>query len=53
MPAAAISGAITLESVHAAIRDKFGGKVADANVAAATDAFETVKSLIAQEASHA
>ena len=50
---AAISGAITLESVHAAIRDKFGGKVADANVAAATDAFETVKSLIAQEASHA
>ncbi len=50
---AAISGAITLESVHAAIRDKFSGKVADANVAAATDAFETVKSFIAQEATHA
>ncbi|MCB1956749.1 MAG: 2-oxoacid:acceptor oxidoreductase family protein [Rhodocyclaceae bacterium] len=50
---AAISGAITLESVHAAIRDKFSGKVADANVAAATDAFETVKSFINKEAAHA
>ncbi len=50
---AAISGVISLDSVAAAIRDKFAGKIADKNIAAATDAFETVKQFISQEAAHA
>ncbi len=37
---AALSGLITLQAVAGAIRIKFSGKVADANVAAATEAFE-------------
>ncbi|HEY8708879.1 MAG TPA: 2-oxoacid:acceptor oxidoreductase family protein [Burkholderiaceae bacterium] len=37
---AALSGLITLQAVAGAIRAKFSGKVADANVAAATEAFE-------------
>jgi len=40
---AAMSGVISLASVHAAIRDKFSGKVAEGNVAAATAAYEYVK----------
>jgi pyruvate ferredoxin oxidoreductase gamma subunit len=40
---AAMSGVISLASVHSAIRAKFSGKVADGNVAAATAAFEYVK----------
>ncbi len=40
---AAISGLITLEAVAKAIRDKFSGAVAEANVAAATEAFEYVQ----------
>ncbi|MBL8527869.1 MAG: 2-oxoacid:acceptor oxidoreductase family protein [Burkholderiales bacterium] len=40
---AAISDAVSLESVHAAIRQKFSGKVAEGNVAAASAAFEFVK----------
>ncbi len=39
---AALSGLVTLEAVAHAIRDKFSGKVADANVAAATEAFAFV-----------
>ena len=38
----ALSGLISLESVSAAIREKFSGKVAESNVAAATEAFEEV-----------
>lgn len=36
----AFSGQISLEAVSAAIRDKFSGKLAEANVAAAAEAFE-------------
>jgi pyruvate ferredoxin oxidoreductase gamma subunit len=47
---AAASGLISLASVVSAIKDKFSGKVADGNIAAATDAYNLVK---AKEASHA
>jgi len=40
---AALSGLITLDAVAHAIRDKFKGKVADGNVAAATEAFEYIR----------
>ena len=40
---AAVSGRISLESVAAAIREKFAGKVADGNVAAATEAHGRVR----------
>ncbi|WP_298832695.1 2-oxoacid:acceptor oxidoreductase family protein [uncultured Piscinibacter sp.] len=40
---AAISGLITLDAVAHAIRDKFAGKVAEGNVAAAAEAFEYVR----------
>jgi pyruvate ferredoxin oxidoreductase gamma subunit len=40
---AALSGLITLDAVAHAIRDKFSGKVADGNVAAAAEAFEFVR----------
>ena len=49
---AALSGIIRLESVHAAIREKFSGKVADGNVAAASAAYELVKQKL-QEGAHA
>jgi pyruvate ferredoxin oxidoreductase gamma subunit len=39
---AAISGRISLESVNAAIREKFGTKIAEANVAAATESYDCV-----------
>jgi pyruvate ferredoxin oxidoreductase gamma subunit len=39
---AALSGLVSLDAVAHAIRDKFGGKVAAGNVAAATEAFEFV-----------
>lgn len=39
---AAVSGRISLESVAAAIAEKFGGKVAEGNIAAATEAFAYV-----------
>jgi pyruvate ferredoxin oxidoreductase gamma subunit len=41
---AAASGRITLDSVAAAIREKFGGKVAEGNVAAASAAYAHVRS---------
>jgi pyruvate ferredoxin oxidoreductase gamma subunit len=40
---AALSGLITLDAVAHAIRHKFSGKVAEGNVAAATEAFEFVQ----------
>jgi pyruvate ferredoxin oxidoreductase gamma subunit len=40
---AALSGLITLEAVAHAIRAKFGGSVAEANVAAATEAYDVVR----------
>jgi pyruvate ferredoxin oxidoreductase gamma subunit len=40
---AAISGLIRLESVIKAINDKFSGKVAAGNIAAATEAYEIVR----------
>ena len=49
---AAISGLITLDAVAHAIRDKFAGKVAEGNVAAATEAYEYVTKEM-QELSHA
>ncbi len=39
---AAVSGRISLDSVAAAIRDTFSGKLADGNVAAAAEAFQYV-----------
>ncbi len=49
---AALSGLITLDAVAHAIRAKFSGKVAEANVAAAKEAFEVVRHQM-QEPSHA
>jgi len=49
---AAVSGRISLESVNAAIRDRFPTKIADANVAAATEAYDSVMKEM-QEAVHA
>jgi pyruvate ferredoxin oxidoreductase gamma subunit len=43
---AAASGLIQLESVIKAIRRKFGGKIAEGNIAAATEAFNTVRAAI-------
>ena len=40
---AALSGLITLEAVAQAIREKFAGKVADANIAAAGEAHDFVE----------
>jgi pyruvate ferredoxin oxidoreductase gamma subunit len=40
---AALSSLITLAAVAHAIRHKFSAKVAEANVAAATEAFEFVR----------
>lgn len=48
---AAASGLISIDSVAAAIRDKFSGKVAAGNIAAATEAYNIA--LAAQEVTHA
>ncbi len=40
---AALSGLVTLEAVAHAIQEKFSGKVADGNIAAATEAFALVQ----------
>jgi len=50
---AAVTGLISLESVAAAIRDKFSGKVAAGNIAAATAAYEIVKQEMKEAAAHA
>ena len=49
---AAVTRQISLESVSAAIREKFPGKVAEANVAAATESFEAVARQL-REGAHA
>ena len=48
---AAVSGVIRLESVIKAIHDRFSGKLADGNIAAATEAYKTVRQEM--EAAHA
>ncbi len=48
---AAVSGLISLDSVAAAIREKFSGKIAEGNIAAATEAYNIAKA--AMEAAHA
>jgi pyruvate ferredoxin oxidoreductase gamma subunit len=40
---AALSGLVSLDAVAHAIRDTFSGRIADANVAAATEAFQHVQ----------
>jgi len=49
---AAVSGRVSMASVAAAIRETFSGKVAEGNVAAASAAYEHVRSEM-REASHA
>ena len=49
---AALTGLITLDAVSHAIRDKFAGKVADNNVAAAADAYQYMKAEL-EELGHA
>jgi pyruvate ferredoxin oxidoreductase gamma subunit len=49
---AALSGLVTLDAVAHAIRDKFSGKLAESNVAAATEAFDYVRREL-EELSHA
>jgi pyruvate ferredoxin oxidoreductase gamma subunit len=49
---AAVAEKISLDSVVAAIREKFGGKVAEGNIAAAREAYAFVRNEM-QEASHA
>ena len=50
---AAVTGLLGLESVTAAIRDKFSGRVAEGNVAAATAAFDIVRREMKDNAQHA
>ena len=50
---AAISGLLRLESVCAAIREKFPARIAAANVAAATEAYDEVIKALAGETVHA
>jgi len=50
---AAISGAVSLEAVAKAIREKFPEKLAEGNVAAATAAYEYVKQEIQEAKAHA
>lgn len=50
---AAVSGLIRLDSVEKAIRDKFAGKVAAGNVAAAAEAFAIVRAEMQEALNHA
>jgi pyruvate ferredoxin oxidoreductase gamma subunit len=50
---AAASGLISIDSVAAAIREKFAGAVAEGNVAAATEAYRYVKQQMAEAGTHA
>ena len=47
---AALSGLIALQAVEHAIRDRFDGKVADGNVAAAAEAYDYVQSRLGESA---
>lgn len=49
---AAVSSIIKLESVAMAIRDKFSGKVADGNIAAATEAYNIVVAEMKEALTH-
>ena len=50
---AALSGLIRLESVINAIGEKFSGKMAEGNIAAANEAYNLIKARMAQKAQHA
>ena len=50
---AALSGLIRLESVTRAIGEKFSGKMAEGNIAAATEAYNLIKARMAEVALHA
>ena len=50
---AAVSGIIKLESVAMAIRDKFSGKIAEGNIAAATEAYNIVVAEMKEALHHA
>ena len=50
---AAVSGIIKLESVAKAIRDKFSGKVAEGNIAAASEAYNIVLAEMKEALNHA
>lgn len=50
---AAVSGIITLDSVCSAIRQKFSGKVAEGNIAAAGEAFKIVGAEMKEALEHA
>jgi pyruvate ferredoxin oxidoreductase gamma subunit len=47
---AALAGLVTIDAVAHAIRAKFSGKVADANVAAATEAYQAVRQSLVEVA---
>jgi pyruvate ferredoxin oxidoreductase gamma subunit len=49
---AAISGIIKIDSVALAIRDKFAGKIAEGNIAAATEAYNVVVAEMKEALSH-
>jgi pyruvate ferredoxin oxidoreductase gamma subunit len=50
---AAVTGLLELDSVAAAIRDRFSGRVAESNVSAARAAWEIVRQEMKEAASHA
>jgi pyruvate ferredoxin oxidoreductase gamma subunit len=50
---AALSGLLRLESVIKAIAGKFSGKVADGNIAAATEAYNLIKTRTEEVSTHA
>jgi len=50
---AAVTGLISIQSVVAAIQDKFSGRVAEGNIAAATAAYEIVSQEMKEAAAHA
>jgi pyruvate ferredoxin oxidoreductase gamma subunit len=50
---AGITGMLKIESVIAAIRAKFAAKIADANVLAAQDAYDSVRRSLETETVHA
>jgi pyruvate ferredoxin oxidoreductase gamma subunit len=50
---AALAGLVSLEAVSHAIREKFSAKLADANIAAAAEAFEFVSKEMQELARHA
>ncbi len=49
---AAVTGLISLDSVAAAIRDKFPGKIAAGNIVAATAAYDIVRQEMLEAAAH-